>query len=195
MSKAQDRRRARSRGHDTRPPGTETWLGRVVLVMRRALAVMFLLAGLFAISSPAQACSCLAAPPEQMLKFGPTAFVGTVTDVSAAAGSKLMTFQVDTVLAGELPAVAEVWTASDGAACGIEAGVGARIATTEEAGRLTSNLCSTADPDTAIQALGPGTAPLEPADLAAPFDWPAVWLGVGALTLIGGAWLAIRRLS
>ncbi|MCA1735196.1 MAG: hypothetical protein LC739_03525 [Actinobacteria bacterium] len=75
--------------------------------------------------------------------------------------------------------------------------VGARIAVfaTEEAGRLTSNLCSTTDPDTAIQELGPGTAPLQPADLEAPFDWPAVWLGVGALALVGGAWLAIRRLS
>ncbi len=165
--------------------------------MRRALIVTLLLVGLFGMSSPAQACSCAAAPPEQMLDFAPIAFVGTVSEIGAAAGSKLMTFQVDTVLAGDVPAVAEVWTASDGAACGIEAGVGARIAVfaTEEAGRLTSTLCSTADPDTAIQALGPGTAPLETADLAAPFDWPVVWLGVGALTLIGGAWLAIRRLS
>ncbi|MFN2486864.1 MAG: hypothetical protein ABR609_09725 [Acidimicrobiia bacterium] len=165
--------------------------------MRRALVVMFLLAGLFAISNPAIACSCASAPPKQMLEFGPIAFVGTVSEVGAAAGSKLLTFQVDTVLAGELPAVADVWTASDGAACGIEAGVGARIAVfaTEEAGRLTSNLCSTTDPDTAIQELGPGTAPLQPADLEAPFDWPAVWLGVGALALVGGAWLAIRRLS
>lgn len=194
MSKAQDRRRARSPGHDTRPPGTETRSGGVVLVMRRALLVLFLLAGLFVISSPAHACSCFAAPPEQMLTFGPTAFVGTVSDVSAARDSKLLTFEVDIVLAGEVPAVAEVWTPLN---CEIGANVGTRIAVfaSEEGGHLVSNLCSTTDAETAITALGPGVSPSGLETESTSFDWPAIWLGVGALALVGGAWLVLRRLS
>lgn len=145
---------------------------------------------------PAHGCSCMALEPQQMLEFGPIAFVGTVSGIGAGGDNKVMTFEVDTVLTGELPAFVEIVTAANGAACGIEAPVGSRVAVfaNEQAGRLTSSLCATADPDAAINALGPGSPPTTSVS-EAPIDWPAVWLGAGAVALVGGVWLALRRLA
>ena len=72
--------------------------------------------------------------------------------------------------------------------------MGARVAVfgDESAGYLTSNLCSTTDADTAIAALGPGTPP-SAASSEAFFDWDLVWLGLGAIGLVGGVWLVGRR--
>ena len=64
--------------------------------------------------------------PNQLLEFAPTAFVGTVTEVPAVVGrgggTVAGTFEVETVLAGEVPSVVDVTTADNSAACGFRGG-------------------------------------------------------------------------
>jgi hypothetical protein len=94
-----------------------------------------------------------------------------------------------------VPAVAEVVTANNSAACGIDVNVGSRMAifASDDQGFLSSSLCSTTDADTAINALGPGEPPSPATTPSTDFDWQAVWLGAGAVVLVGGAWLIGRR--
>ena len=173
-------------------------------LMKRLLPLLFLLVSFFAFAGPAGACSCAMLEPKQMLEFAPTAFVGTVTGAPVLVGGRdggdvAFTFEVETVLAGEVPAVVDVTTAGNSAACGFEAAIGTRMAvfaTDDGTGTLSSGLCSTTDADLAIKALGPGTPPAPGSPVApdgAGFDWQAVWLGVGGLAVVGGVWLAGRR--
>ncbi len=106
--------------------------------------------------------------PDQMLEFAPVAFVGTVTGGAPMGGaggeSTVFTFEVETVLAGDVPAQVDITTAGSSAACGLEAALGTRMAifaVDEGNGVLSSGLCSTTDADLAIKALGPGTPPSE----------------------------------
>jgi hypothetical protein len=171
--------------------------------MKRLLPLVFVAVSLFGFAGPANACSCALLEPNQLLEFAPTAFVGTVTGVPAAigrgGGSVAYTFEVETVLAGEVPSVVDVTTADNSAACGFEASLGTRMAVfaaDEGNGVLTSGLCSTTDADLAIKALGPGTLPTAggvPIPAGAGFDWQAVWLGAGGLAVVAGVWLAGRR--
>ncbi|MGH8923916.1 MAG: hypothetical protein ACRDWA_04625 [Acidimicrobiia bacterium] len=162
--------------------------------MRRFLPLLLLTVSLLVLASPAYGCSCVMANPEEMLDFAPIAFVGTMSDVAPGGTNHTLTFDVDTVLAGEVGAQVDVVTPSNSAGCGIDANVGARMAifANDDQGFLTSSLCSTTDPDTAINALGPGTPPVA-ATPAANFDWQAVWLGAGAVVLVGAFWLIGRR--
>jgi hypothetical protein len=172
--------------------------------MKRLLPLLFFVVSLFGVAGPANACSCALLEPSQLLEFAPTAFVGTVTGVPAVigrgGGSVAYTFEVETVLAGEVPSVVDVTTADNSAACGFEAALGTRMAvfaTDEGNGVLSSGLCSTTDADLAIKALGPGTPPTGAAGVPGPvgagFDWQAVWLGAGGLLVVAGFWLAGRR--
>lgn len=109
------------------------------------------------------------------------------------------TFEVETVLAGDVLSVVDVTTADNSAACGFEAAIGTRLAVfavDEGNGVLSSGLCSTTDADLAIKALGPGTPPTggsAPSPEGAGFDWQAVWLGAGGLVVVAGVWLGGRR--
>lgn len=172
--------------------------------MKRLLptwTLLVLIASFFLLVGPAGACSCAMVEPAQMLEFGPNAFVGTVTEVVPGGGrsSAIFTFEVETVLAGEVPAVVDVTTADNSAACGFDAAIGTRMgvfATDDGTGTLSSSLCSTTDADAAIKALGPGTPPAEGTGTPAPgsgFDWQAVWLGAGGITIVGAVWLFGRR--
>ena len=170
--------------------------------MKRLLPLLLLVVSFFGFAAPADACSCAMLEPNQMLEFAPTAFVGTVTGAPAVpgggGGSVAYTFEVETVLAGEVPSVVDVTTADNSAACGFDAAVGTRMAVfaTDEGGVLSSGLCSTTDADLAIKALGPGTPPTggsAPTPAWAGFDWQALWLGAGGLVLVAGVWVAGRR--
>ncbi|HEX5721384.1 MAG TPA: hypothetical protein VFZ06_01390 [Acidimicrobiia bacterium] len=164
-------------------------------IMRKILPLVFLAASMLFLASPAHGCSCMVASPEQMLEFGPIAFVGTMSEVVPNGNDHTLIFDVDTVLAGEVPAQVEVVTANNSAACGIDANVGTRMAifANDDQGFFTSNLCSTTDADTAIKALGPGTPPSAATSPSANFDWQAVGLGAGALVLVASVWLMGRR--
>jgi hypothetical protein len=171
--------------------------------MKLLLPLVFFVVSLFGFAGPANACSCALLEPNQLLEFAPTAFVGTVTGVPAVigrgGGSVAYTFEVETVLAGEVPSVVDVTTADNSAACGFEASLGTRMAvfaTDEGNGVLSSGLCSTTDADLAIKALGPGTPPTGggfPVPAGAGLDWQAVWLGAGGLVVVAGVWLAGRH--
>src|SRR5687768_2580570 len=100
--------------------------------MKRILPLILLMVSFFAFAGPVGACSCAMLEPKQILEFAPTAFIGTVTASSGGAGvrdgSAVFTFEVETVLAGEVPAIVDVTTAANSAACGFEAAVGTRMA-------------------------------------------------------------------
>ena len=172
--------------------------------MRRLWPLIFVVVSFFGFAGPANACSCAMVDPDQMLEFAPVAFVGTVTAGAPMGGgggeSTVFTFEVETVLAGDVPAQVDITTAGSSAACGLEAALGTRMAifaVDEGNGVLSSGMCSTTDPDLAIKALGPGTPPSEAntpaADSGTGFDWQAVWLGAGGLAVVGAVWLAGRR--
>jgi hypothetical protein len=170
--------------------------------MRRVLPLVLLLVAFFGVAGPAYGCSCAMLEPVQLLEFSPVAFVGTVTGAVPVVQRDMgdahaISFEVDTVLAGQVPAEVEVVTAGNSAACGIDAVVGTRLAVfaADDGGQLTSNMCSTADPDAAINALGPGTAPTGGSQDAgaAPPDWQALGLATGGLAIVGGAWWLSRR--
>lgn len=169
--------------------------------MRRALPLVLVVVALFTFAGPAYGCSCAMLEPAQMLEFSQVAFVGTITGAVPMGDKDLadqsITFEVETVLAGEAPAQVDIVTANNSAGCGIDATIGTRLAVfaSDEGGQLTSSLCSTTDPDLAIGALGPGTAPTGggPTPQAGSFDWQAAWLGAGGLAVVGGAWWLSRR--
>ena len=166
--------------------------------------MILMVVSLLAFAGPANACSCAMLAPEEMLEFAPTAFVGTVTAapgvMGGGGGTALFTFEVETVLAGEVPKEVDVSTPDSSAACGFEAVIGTRMAvfaSDDGNGVLTSGLCSTTDPDLALKALGPGVPPDEgtpraPAEPENGFDWPALWLGIGGLAVVGAVWVAGR---
>jgi len=170
--------------------------------MRRVLPPVVLLIAFFGLAGPAYGCSCAMLEPAQLLEFGPVAFVGTITGAVPVAQKDMgdahaISFEVDTVLAGQVPVDVEVVTAGNSAACGIDAVVGTRLAVfaADDGSQLTSNMCSTADPDSAINALGPGTAPTgeSQAGDASSFDWQALGLASGGLAIVGTAWWLSRR--
>lgn len=170
--------------------------------MRRVFPLVLLLAAFFGFAGPAYGCSCAMLEPAQLLEFSPVAFVGTITGAVPVVQNDMgdahaISFEVDTVLAGQVPAVVEVVTAGNSAACGIDAVVGTRLAVfaADDGGQLTSNMCSTADPDSAINALGPGTAPTGESQVAdaASLDWQALGLATGGLAIVGAAWWLSRR--
>jgi hypothetical protein len=167
--------------------------------MRRLLPVLLMvLTSLVTFAGPAAACSCALLEPKQMLEFAPTAFVGTLTgSIPAPGGDLALTFEVETVLAGQVPAEVMVLSAANSAACGIEAAIGTRLGVfaSDENGSLRTGLCSTMDPDAAIAVLGPGSAPSGTPTADQPFDWQAVWLGGAGLVLVGGAVALTRRSS
>lgn len=168
-------------------------------MFRRLIPVLVLAALLTIFASPAYGCSCVSSDPVEMLRFGPTAFVGTVTGVTSGFDRDVVSFEVETVIAGEVGPTISVHAPAGGEGmCGINSTVGNRLAvfaSDEGGGILSVSMCSVTDPQSAITALGPGTPPVPATDFAAPFDWPAVWLGAGAVVLVGGAWLLLRRLS
>ena len=126
--------------------------------------------------------------PTQLLEFAPIAFVGTVTGVTPVgtrSGSVSYAFEVETVLAGEVPTVATVTTAGSSAGCGLEAALGTRMAvfaTDEGDGELSKEL-GPGSPPTGVGVSGPGAVAL---------DWQAVWMGAGGLLVVVGVWFAGR---
>jgi len=88
-------------------------------------------AALVVVGGPARACSCVQMSPAEALGLADAAFVGHLAEVaddgttsdgegdgSPRFAATLLTFEVEQVVKGDLPATIEVRTPSIGAACG-----------------------------------------------------------------------------
>lgn len=137
---------------------------RMSKIWKLALALVVVLAALSPVFAvPAGACSC-AAPSDirDWVDESEAAFVGTLIEKRDAGESQLFgpqsiyVFEVEEWVKGDLGGVIEVYSASDGAACGFEfwdedMRIGAII--TNEGGQLQGGLCSQIDPDVLLAAM------------------------------------------
>lgn len=133
------------------------------------LVILASVAG-FVAPRPASACSCIGLDPGTGLAEHPAAFVGTLVDSSRGGeiggfpigdgfSDAVYRFEVEQWVKGDLGDVVDVHSAADGAACGIEVGIGNRagVFLTISEGKLTSSLCATMDADVLLA----GAEPLE----------------------------------
>ena len=127
--------------------------------MRLFLAVVLVAtASVAATATPAHACSCAMPDPRSLLPQADGAFVGRlVTRRDAGDGRAVFTFRVERRVKGALGDTVDVESASNGAACGLEATVGARIGLFLERrnGRWTSSLCWQVSPEDLLAAALP----------------------------------------
>jgi hypothetical protein len=130
----------------------------------------------------AHACSCALDDPRDALHGSDGAFVGTLVErTEVDEQTALFTFEVETAVKGTLGAEVDVRSASNGASCGLEVGVGQRIGLllyTADDGAWASGLCSQVDPDVLVRA----ARPLPPPD------------GVGPVRFVVGGNLGENRL-
>lgn len=152
---------------------------------RRALVLIAVVTAFLAQALPAQACSCWMGDPRDAFARSDGAIVGTLLARRPATDSQgqpnpntaVNTFRVDEAYKGEFGDTVDVYSASSGAACGLE------IAEGQQAGLLLSyseqdetwwgSLCATMSP----QDLREAAAPLPEPD------------GRGPLRLLlGGSW-------
>lgn len=143
------------------------------LRLRPTFLIVLLQSAVLFIAFPGTAlgCSCMMPDIDMSLHQSNAAFVGEVVDSRSAGGSgpfvdRILTFEVETWVKGDMGKTVEVSTASDSAACGISADpgrVGVFIRVFE--GELTGNLCEVVSPDDLIaggQTHQPGEASTPP---------------------------------
>lgn len=121
----------------------------------RVFVVMFaILPFVFLLPRPALGCSC--APPgdiEALIAESPGVVVGTLLDkrLTGAEFDMAAVFRVEVEewVKGDLGPEIDVYTAGDGAGCGIEAPIGTRVGLflSVQDNRLTSNLCRQMSPE------------------------------------------------
>jgi hypothetical protein len=92
-----------------------------------ACVVVVVAASLTAGIEPARACSCALPDPRETLARGDGAFVGTLVSRRQVDQHAVLVFSVEKTLKGSIGGTVEVSTASNGAACGLEAPVGTRV--------------------------------------------------------------------
>ena len=114
---------------------------------RRVWAAAALSAGLL-LAADAAACTCRAPDLERDLPTADGAVVGEVLERRVQGGEARFVLRVEQVYRGDISNRVEVVTASNGAACGLEAAVGDRLGLllTRENGEWRSGLCSQVDP-------------------------------------------------
>ncbi len=111
-----------------------------------------------ATATPAHACSCAMPDPRSLLTQSDGAFVGRLlARRDAGDGRAIFTFRVERRVKGALGTTVDVESATDGAACGLETTVGARIGLFLERrdGRWTSSLCWQVSPEDLLAAVRP----------------------------------------
>ena len=160
----------------------------------------------------ARACSCMMPDVDRFLAESDFVFAGSLLERQGGEGqvgdfgvdNVPFRFEVDAVYKGDLrdPTV-EVWSASNGAACGFEMAIGepVAIAASLSGGRLTGSLCATfgvhqleaAAADAGIEPSLPAESPPETVDVAG--DEPGATAGstasVVVITLAGLAAFAV----
>ena len=127
--------------------------------MRLFLAgVVAAVAVVAATATPAHACSCAMPDPRSLLAQTDGAFVGRLIERrDLGDGRAVFTFRVERRVKGAMGSTVDVESASNGAACGLETTIGARIGLFLErrAGRWTSSLCWQVSPDDLLAAAQP----------------------------------------
>ncbi len=127
--------------------------------MRLFLAgVVAAVAVVAATATPAHACSCAMPDPRSLLAQTDGAFVGRLIERrDLGDGRAVFTFRVERRVKGAMGTTVDVESASNGAACGLETTIGARIGLFLErsAGRWTSSLCWQVSPDDLLAAAQP----------------------------------------
>ena len=151
---------------------------------------------------PAAACSCAGPPFEENPDVDVTGvdaydavFIGTVLGWETSGQETRWTFQIDSVVTGELATPIHVVTASDGAACGFESlveGDQRAVGLTRRASQWESGLCSIDVPQS-LDGIGDRRAP---AVAEPPFDdgrwssnrgWGLGLIGIGFGSILGAA--------
>src|SRR5688572_22966247 len=123
--------------------------------MRRVLAALSVaLAGVAATAEPATACSCALGDPRTALARADAAFIGVYLE---RRDDTTYVFRVEERVKGRLPAIVEVRSASNGAACGLEVGIGDRIGLflDRAGGEWRGNLCGQIAPGRLREAARP----------------------------------------
>ena len=150
--------------------------------------VVVIAAVMLALAADALACSCLRVDLVRDLPGADGAIVGTVLERTESGQSATYLLRVEQVYKGDIENRVEIVTASNGAACGLEVGVGDRIGLLleREGGAWHSGLCSQVDP----------AAFLELTDVedngVPPMNWGGIV--VGSLVLGAGTFFLVRRL-
>ena len=108
-----------------------------------------------------RACSCALPDPRVALTQADGAFVGTLVSRRDAGQQAVLEYAVERTLKGSIGKAVEVRTASNGAACGIEAPVGTRVGLVLERrdGAWHGHLCWQFDPHELLAAANPLPAP------------------------------------
>lgn len=124
-----------------------------------AVSVAALIAAVLAVTAePARACSCAVLDPRDTLAHADGAFIGVLVERGKETnGIVTLVFRVEERIKGALGETVSVRTASNGAACGIEARVGSRIGLfLERAGEeWRSSLCAEIEPARLREAAQP----------------------------------------
>ena len=174
-----------------------------------ALVMALVVAALVVVASPASACSCGALPfqPDQDFGWGgideyDAVFIGTATDrrpIGVGAGREVVwTFDIDSVVTGDLATPIEVVTPEEGGACGLDTvSVGDRraIGLRFERNDWRSDLCSQ-DEVAALDGLGERREPsvaapsADQGDLSTGSGWGLTLVGVGFGAVVGAAVMA-----
>ena len=152
----------------------------------RKLAVLAVLA--LTAAAEAYACSCRLVDLERDLPTADGAMIGTVLERTVSGETATFLFRVEQVYKGDVESRAEVVTPANGAACGLEAGVGERLGLLldREGSEWRSGLCSQVDPADflALTEVEDNTLP--------EFNWGGIV--VGFLILGTGAFFLVRKL-
>lgn len=133
----------------------------------------------------ARACSCMMPDAGRFLAESDFVFAGSLVERPGGGGqvgdfgadNVPYTFEVDAVYKGDLrDSTVEVWSASNGAACGFEMAIGepVAVAASLSGGQLTGGLCATfgvdqleaAAADAGIEPTVPAESPATPTDVA-----------------------------
>lgn len=154
-------------------------VSRDVKALGACVLVLFA-AGLAAGVEPGRACSCALPDPRAALAQADGAFVGKLVSRRHVDQNAVLTYSAERALKGSIGATVEVVTASNGAACGIEAPVGTRsgLILERRGGAWHGHLCWQFDPEELLSA----ALPLPPPN------------GRGPVALIVGAQLGDTRL-
>jgi hypothetical protein len=158
-------------------------------VCASALALVLGLGLVFHVALPARACTCMAPDPYGGLVEADGAFIGTltatdrglpVTDTGTLVDNE---FDVEAALKGDIGEVVTVKSAADGAACGFEMPIGARVGILMDRvdDEWHGNLCWTLDADALLAA---SQGPPEPVSVGPPHVIASVYMGNAGLVAL-----------